>query len=266
LSDPGDLYADLFLENNQNNSANKETIWAQQFQFNIPGGNANEWQRRAWVPAYYNNSGMVISAQYGGRGVGLLEPFDWVLNSYEANDVRNSVYNVMRNYVYNNPTYALYGTPIAVTQQTKDQGTLYNTVSKFNFYQSTSPTFAHMQKDRYRIRLAETYLLLAEASIDLNDMTSAATYINVVRQRANASPVLASNVTMDYLLDEHARELIGEYPRRYLLLRTGKLLARTRSLNPYSGPLISDYNVLCPIPQSVIDANTGATFPQNPGY
>ncbi len=79
-------------------------------------------------------------------------------------------------------------------------------------------------------------------------------------------PVLSSAVDMDYILDERARELFGEYPRRFTLIRTGKLLERVRSLNPVSKSTIRDYHILWPVPQEAIDANSGAELVQNPGY
>ena len=121
-------------------------------------------------------------------------------------------------------------------------------------------------KDRYKIRLAETYLLLAEAQMLQNKNTEAAASINVVRARANASPVAPEDVDMDYILDERARELLGEYHRRFTLVRTGTLLDRVRRLNPKSKDGIRDYHVHWPIPQTAIDANSGAELKQNPGY
>jgi len=67
------------------------------------------------------------------------------------------------------------------------------------------------------------------------------------------------------LLDERIRELVGEELRRLTLVRTGKLVERTRKYNPYSKE-IDEHNTLWPIPQTIIDSNTGADFPQNPGY
>ena len=75
-----------------------------------------------------------------------------------------------------------------------------------------------------------------------------------------------SEMTMDFLLDERIRELVGEESRRFTLCRTGKLLERTRKYNTESGPVMRDYHTLWPIPQSIIDSNTGAEFPQNEGY
>ena len=117
-----------------------------------------------------------------------------------------------------------------------------------------------------KIRLAETYLILAEAQLKQNRPGEAAASINVVRARANATPVVAADVDMDYILDERARELFGEYPRRFTLVRTGKLLERVRSLNPVSKETIQEYHMKWPIPQTAIDANSGAELTQNEGY
>ena len=113
---------------------------------------------------------------------------------------------------------------------------------------------------------AETYLLLAEASINLGDTQTAADAINVVRERSGASKINAGQATIDFLLDERIRELVGEELRRFTLVRTGKLLERTKKYNTVSGPKMDEHHALWPIPQSIIDSNTGAEYPQNPGY
>jgi hypothetical protein len=74
-------------------------------------------------------------------------------------------------------------------------------------------------------------------------------------------------VDIDYILDERARELMVEGPRRYTLLRTGKWAERTRLYNTWGGETIDpERDILLPIPQSVIDANLTKKMPQNPGY
>ena len=84
--------------------------------------------------------------------------------------------------------------------------------------------------------------------------------------RANASPITAVDVTLDFILDERARELIIEEPRRRTLVRLGKLYERTKLYNFRSTTTIQPFNELWPIPQSFIDANNQAKIPQNPGY
>lgn len=87
--------------------------------------------------------------------------------------------------------------------------------------------------DQYMFRLTETYLLRAEAYLNLNDRESAAADINVVRSRAHAKPVDAARVDIDYILDERMRELGVEEKRRLTLMRLGKLYDRVMKCNPF---------------------------------
>ncbi|MCL4638665.1 MULTISPECIES: RagB/SusD family nutrient uptake outer membrane protein [Olivibacter] len=127
-------------------------------------------------------------------------------------------------------------------------------------------------KDVFLFRLAETYLLAAEAYFKLGQLDKAAEKLNAIRQRA-AKPgqnmnINAADVSIDFILDEKAREQAGEY-KRWLDLKRTQRLARafeynilTKMANP--GGLVDKY-YLRPIPQSVIDRDTEG-YPQNPGY
>jgi starch-binding outer membrane protein, SusD/RagB family len=129
-----------------------------------------------------------------------------------------------------------------------------------------NPTGTLAYGDQPYLRLAETYLLLAEAEMKQGKLTEAAEHLNVLRRRAHASEITPAQVTMDFILDERARELLTEEHRRYTLLRTGTWLERTRKYNPVAGPNIAEHNALYPIPQVVIDANLDREMKQNPGY
>ncbi|HEY1054867.1 MAG TPA: RagB/SusD family nutrient uptake outer membrane protein, partial [Emticicia sp.] len=76
----------------------------------------------------------------------------------------------------------------------------------------------------------------------------------------------AATISIDLILDERGRELMGEYGRWFDLKRTGKLVERIKKYNPWvKGQSITDKHNLRPIPQSEIDLS----FPkmaQNPGY
>ena len=78
--------------------------------------------------------------------------------------------------------------------------------------------------------------------------------------------ITASDVTIDFILDERLRELGIEEKRRLTLSRMGKLYERTVKYNVYNAPNIREHHQLYPIPQSEIDANVGAVLEQNPGY
>jgi len=121
-------------------------------------------------------------------------------------------------------------------------------------------------RDEYLFRLAETYLLRAEAYLGLTNTASAAADINVVRARSNASPVAATNVNIDFILDERMREFGVEEKRMFTLMRLGKWYDRIIKCNPlYAPSALPKYN-LWPIPQSEIEKNRGAVLEQNPGY
>lgn len=128
------------------------------------------------------------------------------------------------------------------------------------------------RRDIFLARLAETYLIRAEAYIKLGGkLTEAKNDINVVRTRAGATAITEANATIDYVLDERAREFAGEYNRWNDLKRTGKLVSYVTANNP---DVPSDatmkgndgnYKILRPIPQDAIGLNS-ATITQNPGY
>ena len=127
--------------------------------------------------------------------------------------------------------------------------------------------------DQYFFRLAEAYLLRAEAYVNKGDKNKAADDINELHKRANAKPCTADQMNLDYILDERLRELTCEEKRRLTLSRVGKLAERIKKYNPYFSAAYSadnkDYDAhfdLLPIPLSAIQANKDAKLEQNPGY
>jgi hypothetical protein len=127
-------------------------------------------------------------------------------------------------------------------------------------------------RDIFLFRLAETYLIAAEAYFKLGQLDKAAEKLNVVRGRAakagQSLSITPADVTLDFILDERARELAGEY-KRWLDLKRTRSLGRafthnilTKMANP-SG--VIDKYYLRPVPQSVIDRDTEG-YPQNTGY
>lgn len=132
------------------------------------------------------------------------------------------------------------------------------------------------RRDIDLVRLSDLYFVAAEASIQLNS-GDAHTFINPIRERSidpsdAQRTISASEATIDFLLDEKARESYGDFNRWMDLKRTGKLIERTSKYNPdvnfsassFRGP-DGNNKILRPIPQSAIDANR-AQITQNPGY
>lgn len=274
---PGDYYSDMFQYGNERRiQGNTEAIWVleQENPTAVVGGiTDNPQQRRVWGAAYYNIAGMALADSLGGRAIGRLRLSNWVLYGlYKGNDIRNSQYNIRRRYYYNdpNPIYAArYGKQVPFT----GPDTLVNICPSTTKWGAFDPndTFGYaMIKDFILMRLGETYLLLAEAQVAQGKTAEAATTINVLRTRANAAQVSAAEMTKDFILDERARELIGEENRRMTLMRTGTLVERTLRLNandaskPITG--LTTKNLLLPIPLSEIQLNKDAVLTQNPGY
>jgi hypothetical protein len=123
-------------------------------------------------------------------------------------------------------------------------------------------------------RLAETYLIAAEALYKVGNIDEAVQHINAVRRRA-AIPgkelemeITADQLNIDFILDERGRELLGEMDRWFDLVRTGTLVDRVKKYNPDGAANIQPFHVLRPIPNDQIDRTEGgaASFPQNPGY
>ena len=119
-------------------------------------------------------------------------------------------------------------------------------------------------------RLADAYLMLAESILrggggSTND---ALFYVNAIRARSKASLINAGDLTLNFILDERARELNFEGHRRTDLIRFGKFSGGSY-LWPWKGGVkdgtsISDDYKLFPIPLKAIQANSNLT--QNPGY
>ena len=282
-SRPGDVYADLFAEGNQNRSSgNLETIYVWQFENLTPGGgggtNGNNTIRQ-WVPALWNlkdpagvNGFALVDSL--NRGVAYSRPTSWFLYDLWAsdwnNDIRNSVYNIRRKFYYNNPASTYFGKEVEPrTTQEDTMRNFYPYLRKlegrpFNGDNASGRT----GKDWIVYRLAETYLLRAEAYMRKGDLVKAAADVNAVRNRSNAKSIAPADVTLDYILDERARELITEEPRRRTLTRVGKLIERTRKYQTRADvrSTIQDQHAFYPIPQSAIDANFSAKLEQNAGY
>lgn len=138
---------------------------------------------------------------------------------------------------------------------------------------NTRPNRQHTQgqRDFILMRLADAYLIRAEANHKLGNNAAAAADINLIRKRAAwdgkeaEMEITAADINIDFILDERARELIGEGHRWFDLVRTGKLIDRVKANNSDAAGNIQAHHVLRPIPLDQIDRTEGG-YPQNPGY
>ena len=147
----------------------------------------------------------------------------------------------------------------------------YPTLNKW--IDPTRPNTQHEpgQRDHPLMRLADAFLIRAEARIMMDDATGAAEDITTVRRRAAwpgmeiAIEITPAEATLDFLLDERGRELVGEGHRWFDLVRTGKVVERVRAHNPEGRNNIQDYHIFRPIPLEQIDRTDGG-YKQNCGY
>ncbi|MDR1937562.1 MAG: RagB/SusD family nutrient uptake outer membrane protein [Tannerellaceae bacterium] len=299
----GDPYFDLFGYGNQNLSENTEGIWVLQVEPNVSGG--GEWPgERMYGPAYYRMGntpdgflafrGELVNGVYTGYSDTLGRPVAWARpTSYVLYDIwgggnwdkdmRNAEHNIKRIFYFDNPDSKYHGQKIewSLYEPGQRSSPLNDTIQYiYPYFMKVTSPLEHFtdiarsgggvnHKDVYAIRLAETYLIRAEAYLGLNQTDKAAADINVIRNRAKAISVIPGEVTIDYILDERARELYAEEWRMITLVRLGKLVERVRKYNdsPHRPGLnIQDYHNLWPIPQSEIDRNLDAVLEQNPGY
>ena len=117
------------------------------------------------------------------------------------------------------------------------------------------------------IRLAEIYLIYAEACMNLGVTSLAISYLSELSVRAGVEP--PTEVTPEYLLAERARELLWEAHRRTDLIRFGaydsaSFLWPYKGGDAYAGSGFPAYKCIFPIPPTELATNRQLV--QNPGY
>jgi starch-binding outer membrane protein, SusD/RagB family len=149
---------------------------------------------------------------------------------------------------------------------------IFYTLTKFFDTKRPDLTYTHGSRDYFVFRLADTKLLLAEAYFLAGKRTEALKEINDVRTRAAfagkaaAMQITDAQLSMEFIMEERARELAGEQIRWMDLKRWGKLVERVKAHNPQAAPNVKDIHYVRPIPQTQIDRTENKTFAQNPGY
>lgn len=185
----------------------------------------NTWEGREIIPASVNET-----PKY------LLTPRMYL--SFEANDNRKTTWVGIR-------TFA---------------GQLVQYPAKYKVYGNGAPITEYY----ILLRLAEQYLIRAEARANNNDISNGLSDLNIIRQRAGLSPAIAGNTAELLTLIEQERqvELFAEWGNRWFdLKRTGRINGVMQSINPSTW---QPTDALYPIPSGEILLNPFLT--QNPGY
>lgn len=340
--DNKDVIWDLFRIENKSLTENTEGLLMTIDRYGMEGGSKGIFTMRNIVPNYGGVG--VIKTPLGANGmtdkagaeIGLVEKYGrgarfrptwyttngvWTMNNIEDTiDYRHRTDNgnwmTMEKLVYNNPTLKgkdpWYGKNLRLYS---DEGTLLcmdtiNAWYSWPHYKSWAIDPDRVQPfggpgDWYIYRLAETYLLRAEAYIWKGEYRKAADDINIIRNRANAQYMYTAsdiqNETIGAILDERARELYHEELRHVELVRLSIIYART-GIPCYNGKTYkygnlsednfwydrvneknnfynkgvktppdnyftcASYNVFWPIPADAINTNTGGVINQNIGY
>jgi hypothetical protein len=141
-----------------------------------------------------------------------------------------------------------------------------NTVAGVSYYypfKYKERTGAVLNENIQVLRLAEQYLLRAEAHIALSRTADGIADVNRIRRRAGLTDINTTDsaIAMDMLMLERRREFFCEWGQRWFdLKRTGKVDMVLTAEKPAWKP----YAALLPVPQLDIDRNP--YLKQNPGY
>ena len=292
----GNVYWDLFQEGNQNyQDGNREAIWVAQIDYDAykaEDGQAKLQYSRTYGPVFRDPMAAHLAnamEDVGGRGIVSVMPTmytrDIIYEGKWGEDMRNSEAVLRRTLLGNVPTSPYYGKPVPWSVIYKD-GESQDAVdgAKTQCFPisckihtdkyrglDAGENRSNLFRDEYLIRLPETILLRAEAKMRAGDNAGAADDINLLRERAQCEYLVqASDVSVDLILDERARELVYEECRWNTLLRMGGTVAvdRIKKYAYWDDPrttLTRDFN-LWPIPQVVIDTNKDVVMEQNPGW
>ena len=322
-----DVFNDLFQEDNISATENKEAIFVVQERYGIEGNVAPKGSNRMrnFVPYWCN--GAAVKTPDGkngttydaglydgyelveelGRGIAKIRPTNY--GQYElwnhcGDDLRhneNNWYDISR-LTYNRPaskggSETCFGKPVErkFVSDTMRCYFSFPTVKvliyKDDLNKGKTPTGGFT--DQYVFRLAETYLMRAEANYWLGNIPAATADVNEIRKRAKAPELFT--VSLDDILDERARELYIEEHRKVELTRIAFLKAQLGkdgySLQNFSEKnwyydrimeknnffasqyfystnafIMKPYHVLWPVPLTAITSNTQGRINQNIGY
>ncbi|AHG93134.1 RagB/SusD domain-containing protein (plasmid) [Gemmatirosa kalamazoonensis] len=290
-------YSDLWVMSNERNS---EIIWSVQFTPDLlttgPGNSSHLYH----TMAYDLEAGMVRDIA-NGRPFRRFRATTWMYGNFDRSKDTRYEDSFTSAYISNNPNNipkdasgkprwsvgdtAFYLSPVEVdaAERAKHSYVIY---APSQYTEARFPSFNKKfidplralvndttgSRDWFVMRLADTYLQTAEALIRDGKNAEAVPFINTVRERAakpgvakSSMDITAGEATLDFLLDERARELGAEMTRWFDLVRTGKLIERVQKYNPQAAPNIKPTHLLRPIPNEQITL-TSNKFPQNPGY
>lgn len=318
-----DVLWDLHRPSNKSIPANKESIFTVIDRAEAPSGakTGGSYTMRgfhcpwwySWVLDSEGSQGMVGDGeQYKLLGRANPDVSQTYFYSYEiwedgrfnwknTPDLRRSDANWwdVHELIYNNPNSVDFGKPVNTDYLSEPADSLKIWPMPYHktYYPHESDFTGRPvggNGDTYVFRLAETYLIRAEAYFWNNKLDLATDDINVVRERANAPVISKHDLDIDFIFDERLRELAIEEMRHTEMVRVSNIMAKSK-INGYSldnfhqknwwydrmmdrnswlkfgrtGPIIHKTEpkyVHWPIMNSVIATNTMGVINQNEGF
>lgn len=269
----GSAYDELFMADNNSNGAQNEFIFA----LNFDGNSSRTYGGTTFLVHASRGGSMDASAagiNGGWEGLrttkALVNKFDYAVTNTEDGD----------------PVEWADGRAMFYTDgQNLEINTISNTftdgyaITKFTNIDSNGNAGSDeggdfVDTDLPLIRVAEMYLNYTEAVLRGGaggDLQTATSYINELRERAfgnNSGNISSADLSLDFIIDERARELYWEGQRRTDLIRFEEFTTSSY-LWPFkggakAGTSVSDFRNLFPLPSNIILINTNLT--QNPGY
>ncbi|GGE21841.1 outer membrane protein [Psychroflexus salis] len=253
-------YQNNFRGDNSTNEATNEIIF---------GITANFEESRSFGPVVVMTNGGVGSVEGNNEDFGLFNPgwggairitpqFAEKFDGPEfENDARNTILSEGRTREISDVGNPNQGLVLVKYTNIRSDGTNpeYDT-----FTDTAFPMF----------RLADVHLMYAEAHLrgGGGSLSQAVSLINDLRTRANGASINESQLTLDFILDERARELYWESHRRQDLIRFGKFSGGQYIWSfkggSASGIPINSIRDLYPIPAQSLSTNRNLS--QNPGY
>ncbi len=179
---------------------------------------------------------------------------------------------------YEVPAATIASTRYTIVPPSKYSDAAFPPLNKFIDPARLSVNDTRGSRDFNVARLGETYLIAAEALFRDGKATEALSYVNTLRERAAkpgqtaAMDVTAADLSIDFFLDERARELAGEQMRWFDLVRFGPqaFVDRVSKYNPAAKAGFDAsadkglHFALRPLPNTELLASPALV--QNPGY
>lgn len=155
----------------------------------------------------------------------------------------------------------------------RDQGYVMTKYSNLTSTGQQGSDITLCDADFPMFRLGDVHLMYAECFLrgGGGDQATALSLVNALRERANGDAsqnITGAELTLDFILDERARELYWEAHRRQDLVRFGRFAGGAYNWawkgNVASGQAVPDHFDIFPIPEASLATNPNLT--QNPGY